>query len=89
GAQLVDFWTVGDKPDDIGGTIRVELREGADNVGNVVAILVAAYRQLPLDLVVTVAPHNPSADVDFSSAKIKAYAWGPGQPSPEVTDPVG
>lgn len=84
-AKLVDFWTYGEKHDAIGGTIRVSLDDGSDSVGRVVATLLAAYKSLPLSLVINVAPFNPAADVSFSS--IKPTLWHPGQPSLDALKP--
>jgi hypothetical protein len=78
-AKLVDFWVMGEKHDAVGGTIRVQLGEDADAVGAVVSTLVGAYRSLPLSLTINVAPHNPSADVGFTT--VKPFLWHPGQPS--------
>jgi hypothetical protein len=78
-AELVDFWTMGENHDALGGTIRIQLGDGADAVAAVVSTLVGAYRSLPLSLTINVAPHNPSADVGFTT--VKPFLWHPGQPS--------
>ena|SRR5947209_1961998 len=79
-AKLVDFWTAGEKHDGFGGIIRIQLNGGANPVGDVVSMLLGAYRSLPLSLTINVAPHNPSADVGFTT--VKPDLWHPGQPSP-------